>query len=283
MVRTDPKPSVEGTGVFVGREVELRELDSALEDGLNGRARLLLLSGEPGIGKTRLGDEFARRARARGAMVLWGRCWEGGGAPAYWPWLRMIRSYTRQADDRTLAAQLGSAAPHVAHILPELRERLPDLPVPPKIETEDARFALFEAVYEFLANVSRATPLVLILDDLHDADRPSLLLARFVAREFREARILMIGIFRDVEARLSPEAGVVLGELTREGTELQLRGLTSGEVARFIEGTSKMSPNPGLVEVVHQTTEGNPLFLEEVVRWLTARDDLVLSSLPSAP
>jgi tetratricopeptide (TPR) repeat protein len=255
---------------FVGREHELAELNTGLADAFAGRSRLLLLTGEAGIGKTRLADQFAGHARGRGAIVLWGRCWEGGGAPAYWPWLRMIRSYARQTDNRTLADQLGVTAPYVAHIVTELHQRIPNLPVPPKLENEDARFALFDALAEFLANVSRATPLVLILDDLHEADRPSLLLARFVAHELREAHVFMLGIFRDVEARLSPQTRAVLDELASEGTRLALRGFTSAEVARFIESTSERTPSAALVQVVHQTTEGNPLFLEEIVRLLAA-------------
>ena len=99
-----PEPS---RGVFVGRERELAELLGALEDALAGRGRLVLVAGEPGIGKSRLADELIRRARARGARVLVGRCWEAGGAPAYWPWVQSLRAYVRETEPEALRAQLG--------------------------------------------------------------------------------------------------------------------------------------------------------------------------------
>src|SRR6266516_2781422 len=101
-------------GVFVGRERELRELEAGLEDALSGRGRLFLIGGEPGIGKSRLADELATLAKERGARVLWGRCWEAGGAPAYWPWIQALRAYVREQHPDTLLVQFGSRAPDIA-------------------------------------------------------------------------------------------------------------------------------------------------------------------------
>src|SRR5438552_8629719 len=117
--------------MFVGRDEELSRLTGALDDAVAGRGRLFLLSGEPGIGKSRLADELLRSARARGARILIGRCWDGGGAPAYWPWVQSLRSYVRESDTAGLRSQLGAGAAAVAQILPELREVLPGLPEPP--------------------------------------------------------------------------------------------------------------------------------------------------------
>src|SRR5205085_8792215 len=113
-----------GRGAFVGREAELAELVAGLEHALAGRGRLFLVSGEPGIGKSRLADELIRHARVRGVHVLVGRSWEAGGAPAYWPWVQSLRGYVRQADPAKLRAQLGDGAGELAQILPELRELL---------------------------------------------------------------------------------------------------------------------------------------------------------------
>ena len=111
--------------VFVGRERELAELSGGLEDALAGRGRLVLLVGEPGIGKSRLTEELVTNARARGARVLVGRCWEAGGAPAYWPWVQSLRAYVRDADAETLRSQLHPSAADLVQIVPELRELLP--------------------------------------------------------------------------------------------------------------------------------------------------------------
>jgi predicted ATPase len=127
---------------FVRREREFGELRSALEDALAGRGGLVLLAGDPGIGKTRLADELSNRARSQGALVLWGRCWEGAGAPAYWPWIQVIRACARELDDAVLAASLGPGASHVAQAIPELRERLPALPaLPQSLDSDSARFS----------------------------------------------------------------------------------------------------------------------------------------------
>jgi DNA-binding SARP family transcriptional activator len=133
-------PAAESTaeeprGAFVGREPELAELLAGLEDALVGRGRLFLLVGEPGIGKSRLAEELTAHARARGAHVLVGRCWEAGGAPAYWPWVQSLRGYVRDADPGALGAQLGDGVAELAQIVPELRGRFPDVPSPPPLES----------------------------------------------------------------------------------------------------------------------------------------------------
>ena len=115
--------------------------------------------------------------------MLVGRCWEAGGAPAYWPWVQSLRAYVRDAETAALRAQLGAGAAELAQILPELRELFPTCPSRLALEPEAARFRLFDATAEFLRNASASRPIVLVLDDLHAADAPSLLLLRFLARE----------------------------------------------------------------------------------------------------
>jgi predicted ATPase len=153
--------------VFVGRERELDVLTAGLDDALEGRGRLFLVSGEPGIGKSRLADELTERARARAARVLLGRCWEAGGAPAYWPWVQSLRSYIRDLDAEALRSQLGRGAADLAKLVPEAGEVLSPPSSPTDVDPETARFRLFEAVAEFLRNGGEARPLVLVLDDLH--------------------------------------------------------------------------------------------------------------------
>src|SRR5919197_1283339 len=247
-------------GAFVGREPELAELMAGLDDALAGRGRLFLVVGEPGIGKSRLADEVMRHARARGARVLVGRCWEAGGAPAYWPWLQALRAAVRDTDSAALLAHLGAGAAQLAQILPELRQRFPDLPEPPALESEAARFRLFDATAEFLGNISQAPPTVLVLDDLHAADAPSLLLLRFLARELGSARILLLAAYRDVDPIPGRPLPETLAEVAREPVtrRLSLAGLSEREVAQYVELTASQLASPPLVAAVHQETEGNP-------------------------
>ena len=263
-------------GVFVGRQREMGEMKACLEDTLSGRGRLVTLVGEPGIGKTRTAQELATYAGLRHAQVLWGRCYEGEGAPPYWPWVQAIRSYVRDRDPQQLRAEMGAGAPDIAEIVSDVREKLPDLQAPPQLEPEQARFRLFDSIVAFLKSAGTRQPLVLVLDDLHWADHPSLLLLEFVARELSGSRLLLIGTYRDVELSRRHPLAVTLGDLTRERLfqRVQLRGLTQEDVGRFIELVSGIDPPGGMVEAVHRQTEGNPLFVTEVVRLLVQEGDL---------
>jgi DNA-binding SARP family transcriptional activator len=149
---------VPGRSDFIGRSSELSRLHQALEDALAGRGRLVLVSGDPGIGKSRLADELIADARRRGVRVLVGRCWEAGGAPVYWPWIQSLRVYIRECDPALLWAQLGAGASDLAQLFPELHELFPQLPTPPSIESEGARFRLFDATAMFLNAAAREAP-----------------------------------------------------------------------------------------------------------------------------
>lgn len=269
-------PREPSRGVFVGRERELAELVGALEDSLAGRGRLVLLAGEPGIGKSRLADELMGQARAGAAHVIVGRCWEAGGAPAYWPWVQSFRAYLRETEPEALRTQLGAGAGDLAQLLPELRELFPEVPEPPSLEHEGARFRLFEAVSVFLRNAAKDGPLVLMLDDLHGADEPSLLLLRFVAREIADSRLLVVCAYRDVDPTLGAPLSAALAELVREPhtAQIGLAGLSEPDVAEYIELSTGAETVPRLVHAIHAETEGNPLFVGEVVHLLDAEGRL---------
>jgi tetratricopeptide (TPR) repeat protein len=273
------------SAVFVGRERELAALTDGLDDALDGRGRLFLLSGEPGIGKSRLADELAARARERKARVLWGRCWEAGGAPAYWPWVQALRSYVRDLDAEALISQLGRGAADVAELLPEIEDIARHRPRTVTVDPETARFRLFEAVAEFLRNGGEAAPLLLVLEDLHAADAPSLLLLQFLAGEFTGARLLVVGTYRDVDPRLRDPLSSTLGELVRlpMTQTLALAGLERAEVAAFIEENAGVEPNEGVAAAMHDETDGNPLFLGEVVRLLASEGKLAEVALAPFP
>ena len=263
---------------FVGRERELAELEAALADAFAGHGRLVLLAGEPGIGKSRLAEELAARAVRRGAEVLVGRCWEAGGAPAYWPWVQALRPLVADAAPDALREQLGSGAGYVAHLLPDVQAVLPDLDVLPSLDSQHARFQLFDAAARFLRSAALARPVVIVLDDLHAADEPSLLLLRFVARELGGARLLLVGAYRDVDPVVQEPLASSLAELAREPavSHLRLGGLDRAGVADYIERSAGRSPAGALVTAIHSTTEGNPLFVSELVRLLEAEGGLEL-------
>src|SRR5581483_2542294 len=121
------------------------QLRAGLDEAFAGRGCLFLLQGEPGIGKSALADELAGEAGRRGASVLVGRCWEAGGAPAYWPWTQSLRGYVRRSAPGAVRRQLGAGAADVAQIVPDLQELFPGLPEVEPIESDSARFRLFDA------------------------------------------------------------------------------------------------------------------------------------------
>jgi tetratricopeptide (TPR) repeat protein len=256
--------------MFVGREGELAQLVDALENSLSGLGRLVLLSGEPGIGKSRLADELAAEARGLGASVLWGRCWEAGGAPAYWPWLQSIRSLVRDLRPAAVRSRLGRGGPELARVLPELSAVVPDLAAPTAVDPDTARFRLFDAVTSLLKNSAARRPIVLLLDDLHAADTPSLLLLRFVANELADAHLLVLACYRDTELTPDHSLTAMVTELARLPVtrRVRLAGLAEADVGRFIELLSGRPPREGLAAAVHAATDGNPLFVGEVAQLL---------------
>ena len=220
-----------GTDPFIGREREMAELTAALDSALEGRGGLVMLVGESGIGKTRMTEELEAVARDRGARVTWSACYEGGSAPPYWPWTQAIRSLLTEPSEAILTA-LDARAAVIAEIVPEIRDILPDLEPAPEMDPGQARFRLFDSVTSFLNDAARSQPMVVVLDDLHWADRSSLHLLEFVAREISSRPILLIGGYRDIELSRRHPLSESLATLarTRGFRRILLRGLASDEV-----------------------------------------------------
>ena len=264
-------------GVFVGREREMSRLRSAFDEASSGRGGVVMLVGEPGIGKTRTAQELETYARIRGGQVLWGRAHEAAGAPAYWPWVQAIRSYVSTVDPEALRSQLGSGATEVARVVSEVRERPPGLSEPSSpSDPEEAQFRLFDAITTFMKNASNVTPLLIVLDDLHWADRPSLLLLQHVAREISRSRLLVLGTYRDVEVDRAHPLAATLAELNREQLfqRVLLRGLSREEVESYIQAAASVDPARELLSAIYTETEGNPFFLTEVVNVLVQEGTL---------
>jgi class 3 adenylate cyclase len=271
-------------GTFVGRDVELSQLGDALDSALGGQGRLVLVAGEAGIGKTRVTEELADRATARGVKVVWGRCSESEGASAYWPWIQVLRAATADLPPEALAAQFGQNVAAVAQLLPELAVALPS-PAPPTVqEPESARLHLYQAMSDFLRRASRSTALLVVLDDLHWADQASLSLLEFVARELAGARVLLVATYRDVEVHRHHPLSDSLAELVRQPvtSRVVLRGLNQDQVRRCIAAIGGAEPKPELVTAVYDRTEGNPFFVGELVRLLASEGRLDRSGLLTA-
>jgi DNA-binding CsgD family transcriptional regulator/tetratricopeptide (TPR) repeat protein len=265
------------TTPFVGRAGELAALTADLDAAVGGRGGVVLVAGEPGIGKTRLAEELAARATARGAVVLWGRCWEGAGAPSFWPWVQVVRGYVQvQADDpASLRHDLGAGAADIAQLVPAVHDCIPDLPVPPPLEPEAARFRLFDSLAGFLRTAAARRPLLVVLDDLHWADVPSLALLRFMSRELEGTGPLVVGSYRQSEVGQGHPLLAAVADLTRgQHHWLLLGGLGQRDVASFVALVAGAEPSEELAAEVYRQTDGNPFFVTEVVRLLASQGRL---------
>jgi predicted ATPase len=184
--------------------------------------------------------------------------------PPYWPWVQAIRSYVRERDVEALRAEMGVSAADISEIVPEVKERLPDLKPAPQVDNlEHARFRRFDSITTFLKNAAQNQPLVLILDNLHGADQPSLLMLEFLAHELTGSRLLIVGAYRDLELIRQHPLSETLGELTRErlAQRLPLHGLSPEDVSSYVAGVTGITLLPGLVSALHTQTEGNPCSL----------------------
>ncbi len=268
-------------GFFVGRREEMDGLKEALEGTLSGKGSLAMLVGEPGIGKTRLAEEFGVYAGLRGAQVLTGHCFEGESALPYRPFVEALRQYTRSRPDAELRPQLGPGAPEIATLVSEIRQRFPDIEEAPKLDPEAERLRLFESVTEFLHNASSAQPLVLHLDDLHWADKPSLLLLQHLAQRTARDRLLILGAYRDVELDRTHPLSEVLGALRRlpNYRRVLLRGLSQETVVDLLgvlEPSEEASAGrTALAAALYEETEGNPFFIREVIAHLIETGKIV--------
>ena len=246
--------------MLVGRGREIAGLEQLLASAAAGRGGLRVVHGEPGIGKTRLADEIAARAATSGFTVSWGRAWETGGAPAYWPWIELLGVLAEGAEgERPVPPKVGELLGRVAR--PALGEGT-------RADPARERFEVFEAVGSFLRACARGGPLLLVFDDLHMADGATLELLSFVARGLRASRIAVVATWRDAEARAAKVAEV-LARIAREGEGVPLRPLSSEDVAEVVRHEVGHLDAP-LAARLYELTEGNPLFLFETIHTVAA-------------
>lgn len=259
---------------LIDRETELAELTDALASAERGNGRVVLLAGEPGIGKTRLASALGAEAESRGVPVWWGRGWEDGSAPAFWPWNSALRRWIERVDAAELAAAVGPFGAELANVFPALRDRLPDLVVGDGSESERARFRIFDLVSRFLAAVAKPSGLVIVLDDLHWADRSTLKLLEFVAADLSDARLLVVATYRDTEVGADHPLASTLSCLARESStrRIMLRGLSPEQCARWLASTAPNCDVTALGAALHQETNGNPFLVGEVAHLLAAEE-----------
>jgi DNA-binding winged helix-turn-helix (wHTH) protein/tetratricopeptide (TPR) repeat protein len=253
---------------YVGREPELARLRSVLDAALNGRGAVHLIGGEPGIGKTRMAEELLVLARARGARVLEGRCYEAEGGPPFWPWLQIVRALVADTPVSRVREWMAASAPDLCRFCADLRLRFPEVRDPPERSPDEDRFYLLDGVANFLVRASQSQPLVLLLDDLHWADRPSLHLLEMLARMVQRSRMLALGTYRSTEQGQGALAEH-MPTLLRNGESTQLSGLSEQEVARWIAGEPSLD-HAAIAAQLHHVSSGNPLFVVHIARLLRA-------------
>ncbi len=260
----------EGTA-FVGREAERQVVRRSWHGARSGTTHTVLVAGEPGIGKTTLAATLAAEAHAEGGAVLVGRCDRDALTP-YQPFVEALRRFVETCDAGCLARQSLPDLRELGRLVPELTDRVPGLH-PHGAAADADRFSLFEAVTGFLATVAVAHPLVLVLDDLHWADQPTCLLLRHVLRHAPNARLLVVGTYRDIDLTATHPLTDLLADLRRQEhvTRLLLRGLDHQEVAALVNamaGTDLGEQRVLVADALQRETDGNPFFVRELVRHL---------------
>ena len=261
---------------LVGRGRELATLEQALDEAAAGRGGLALLTGEAGIGKTTLARALGERAEERGIVTVWGPCWDGGGAPAYWPWIQVLRALGRRRDVQRMTGELGDGAPWIASLVADLAGPLGVTGPPPELDADQARFRLFDALGRMLGAAAAVGPLVVVLDDLHWADASSLFALEFVARTLPDLPVLAVATYRQGEAHEREDLTLALGRLARAAFRLPLEGLSRDELAQLLtrHGDEASEPAPKLVDALHSATAGNPFFADELAQLLAAQGRL---------
>jgi class 3 adenylate cyclase len=252
---------------FVGRGKEMARLQARFDEARAGHGHLVMLVGEPGIGKSRTIEEFAEHARAGGALVLAGRCFEGEWAPPYAPFAEAIAGYARDGAPDVLSADLGYGAPPVARLVTSLRERLPDIGEPVPLNPDEERFRLLDAVSQFIIATLARAPVVLVLDDLHWADGGTIAMLRHVAHFLPGQRTLVMGAYRDFELDRQHPLADALAALRSEAEyeRILVKGLDERDIRALLTDWAEHDVPDAFVQAISAETDGNPFFIREVL------------------
>ncbi|NQU08760.1 MAG: AAA family ATPase, partial [Candidatus Abyssubacteria bacterium] len=241
-----------------------------------GQGSLVMIGGEPGAGKTRITEELTAEADRHGFLTLTGHCYEMEGAPPYIPFVEIIESAVRIVEPDALLNALGNSAPEVAKLMPELRERFPEIGEPPQLPPEQERRRMFNGVLNFISRAAQAEPLLLVIEDLHWTDEPTLLLLQHIVQQLHEMPVLVVGTYRDTELDVARSLAKALEELVRRrlAHDVLLKRLPQEGVSAMLQGRSGQEPPSRLVAAIYKETEGNPFFVEEVFNHLAEEEKL---------
>ena len=252
---------------FVGRAAQLKRLSAKLDEAFNGRGGVAMLRGEAGIGKSRTLEEFSDHAIQRGALVLRGACYDGEWQSPYRPFGEIIADYAQQAARGEVAKTIGKWAGPLSRIAPSLADVLDDISQPVTLDKEEERFRLFDAVALSLGSISRRAPIVVIVDDLHWANRGTVALLTHVAHTVSDNQILLIGAYRDGEVNRSHPLSAALAAISRlrNSETLALKGLHADELSSLLQMVGDHDAPKSLVDALNSATEGNPLFIRELL------------------
>jgi predicted ATPase/KaiC/GvpD/RAD55 family RecA-like ATPase len=253
-------------------------LKEAVYRAVHGEGGLVFIHGEAGIGKTRLVRELGAYARSRGVQVLYGRCpalFRMDGVPPYILWKEVIKDYLETCNPEQLYRVIGFYPAEVAKLVPEIRQRLATIPQSFPISPEQEQNRLFEAVSQFITNISRETPLLVVLDDLQWTDPSSLLLLHYLARGVQKTPLLLLGAYRSTGIDSKHPLTPVLTELNRERLpqSVSLKRMSLDDISEMIKQILEQDDTPPeFCKMVYEKTRGNPFFAEEVIKSLKEED-----------
>jgi tetratricopeptide (TPR) repeat protein/KaiC/GvpD/RAD55 family RecA-like ATPase len=269
-----PRPIAAKEIQLVDRIEEMNVLKEAVYRAVHGEGGLVFIHGEAGIGKTRLVRELGAYARSRGVQVLYGRCpalFRMDGVPPYILWKEVIKDYLETCTPEQLYRVIGFYPAEVAKLVPEISQRLRSIPQSLPISPEQEQNRLFEAVSQFVTNISRETPLLVVLDDLQWTDPSSLLLLHYLARDVQKTPLLLLGAYRSTDIDSKHPLTPVLAELNREGLpeSIHLKRMSLSDVSEMIKNILEQEDVPSeFCKLVYEKTGGNPFFVGEVVKSL---------------